>query len=151
MIFKGRILVSLILLFYCPIIVQSGICVKPITFCQAFGYYSSIITGKVTETRDYKAFREYKISISSIIKGKGQKIISVISFKKGLCTEGPELINQQLYLLYITDEGSLNSISYGMFAPKLLDEAGEDITQLKKISSMSLAKRKSCSSLKRKL
>ncbi len=147
MITMGKLLLSIFLIIFAPTTVRSSTCVQSETFCQAYDYFPLIITGKVIRVRDYKIFREYDIEVNSIIKGTSLKVITVQSYKDGICSKGPELVYQQIYLLYIHTIKNRNFVKYEKFSPKLLSESNQDLIELNKIKLMSVTKRKSCASI----
>jgi hypothetical protein len=143
----GKYLVIFFMLALTTLTVRSSECVTPETICQAYNRFSLIFTGTVIKVNDYKTFKEYEVLIRSTIKGSRQKIMTIVSYKKGeVCSKGPELILQQSYLLYVHSVQNLNVVRDEKFGAKLLAESNQDLIELNKLKLMSPSKRKSCDS-----
>ena len=127
--------------------VKARTCYVPHNYCEAYEFFPTIQIGKLVKVKEYKIFREYTFTVISTIKGYRTKTSKAISYKEGNCIQGPLLKEGEVYLLYYsgdTRKEKLYPLLDGEFGAKEISQANRDISELKKIATLSYAKRQKC-------
>ena len=147
------ILVLIIIsIFSGEVLAKTRTCITPQNLCEAYEFYERIHIGKVIRVKEYKVFREYTLRVISTLKGKKDKTIKAISYKRNSdewtdCKVGSELKQNETYLLYLSVEakkGNLNTLYAGKFNPRVIGEATQEIKELKKIALLNNKEREKC-------